>query len=275
MWGLLPRDEAIWGVAINLHRQIRIRLFGNLDVVRADGTGVSPQEWRTGKTMDLLRTLALNNGRPVRQSLLLERLWPEVEEGKQRGSLRTASSQIRSVLQHNCVIREAGSLVLRDAWVDVTRFREDARLVHAAALAGQHSRVLALTLAAERLYRDDFRAHDDDSPWARGERDLLCQLRHETLCDAAAAALHLGRPRDALDHAWTAVRLDRSSERAHRAMMQAYAEVGEIGNALRTFESYRAHLAEELGADPSPQTRELHLSLLRGQAQTGSPDREP
>jgi DNA-binding SARP family transcriptional activator len=46
--------------------------------------------------------------------------------------------------------------------------------------------------------------------------------------------------------------------------MQAYAELGEVGSALRVFETYRSHLAEELGADPSPQTRELHLKLLRG-----------
>ncbi len=46
--------------------------------------------------------------------------------------------------------------------------------------------------------------------------------------------------------------------------MRAHAELGEIGSALRVFEAYRARLAEELGADPSPQTTQLHLRLLRG-----------
>jgi len=44
--------------------------------------------------------------------------------------------------------------------------------------------------------------------------------------------------------------------------MQGYAGIGETSRALREFERCRAALAEELGADPSPQTRSVHLSLL-------------
>jgi hypothetical protein len=33
---------------------------------------------------------------------------------------------------------------------------------------------------------------------------------------------------------------------------------------LLAFEDCRAHLADVLGADPSPQTQDLHLRLLRG-----------
>jgi SARP family transcriptional regulator, regulator of embCAB operon len=83
------------------------------------------------------------------------------------------------------------------------------------------------------------------------------------LTEAAEAALATGVPREALDFAKTAVALDPTSEAAHRSLMRAHADLGEIGGALRVFESYRAHLAEELGADPSPQTLELHVQLLR------------
>ena len=36
-----------------------------------------------------------------------------------------------------------------------------------------------------------------------------------------------------------------------------------LGHALRAYESYRRFLATELGADPSVQTQDLHLRLLR------------
>ena len=43
--------------------EIRIRLLGPFEVRRPDRSMVGLTEWRTGKTMDLLRILALNNGR--------------------------------------------------------------------------------------------------------------------------------------------------------------------------------------------------------------------
>ncbi len=47
--------------------------------------------------------------------------------------------------------------------------------------------------------------------------------------------------------------------------MTSHADVGELSFALREYERCRALLADELGIDPSPQTREVHLALLRSQ----------
>ena len=47
--------------------------------------------------------------------------------------------------------------------------------------------------------------------------------------------------------------------------MRAHAAAGEISCALREFERCRLLLADELGIDPSPPTRELYLTLLRSE----------
>jgi two-component SAPR family response regulator len=244
-------------------RDIQVRLLGALDVVRADGSSVDIDEWRTGKTMDLLRLLALSNGRPVRTDSLLDKLWPRVSAERGRASLRTASCQIRKALHGQCVVRQREGLVLQGAWVDAETFRDDVRRVQLAAGNGHHSHVVAIGKHAESLYLDDFHAYDDDGTWAADEREHLRHVRHAMLCDMAVSALELHLHRGALDFAGSAVRIDRSSETAHRVLMRAHAELGEIGSALRVFESYRTHLADELGASPSRQTRELHLRLLR------------
>ena len=44
--------------------RIEIRLLGPLYVRRADSTLVEPGAWRTGKTLDLLRLLALGAPHP-------------------------------------------------------------------------------------------------------------------------------------------------------------------------------------------------------------------
>lgn len=250
---------------MNAHH-VRISLLGDLEVVRADGTTVSPEEWKTGKTRDLLRLLALSNGQAVRTSGLIDKLWPDARPDRAASSLRTAASRIRSAVRANCIVREPWGLVLRGAWVDLAEFTEAAHRAQAAAEHGRHADVLAEALRAEQLHRGDFHAHDDDSDWARAARDEVAYLRRDVLCDAAAAALELGHHREALQLATTAVGLDRTSEAAHRSLMRAHAELGDFGSALRVFETYRSLLAEEFGADPSPQTRELHLWLLRGGA---------
>jgi DNA-binding SARP family transcriptional activator len=251
--------------SVSPHRVIRIRLLGPLEVERLDGVAVGWHEWRTGKTMDLLRILALNSGRPVRMSSVIDKLWPQVGWDRARASVRTAASDIRRAVGANCIARQNEHLLLRGAWVDAIRYREVARFAHLAAKSGQHARVVHLTSAAERLYRGNFHAHNDESPWARAERDHLLRTRRAMLCEAADAAILLGKHDDAVDFAESAIRIDPTSEAAHRALMRSYAGLGEIANALRAFEAYRSHLAEELGADPSPQTRELHLRLLRGE----------
>jgi DNA-binding SARP family transcriptional activator len=243
---------------------IDLRILGPLYVVRSDGSVVDAREWRTGKTMDLLRLLALSNGRPVRPESLVEKLWPDVSPDRGRASLRTAGSQIRRTLRENCVVRRREGMLLQGVRVDVARFLDDARRAAAAARDGDHARVVSDARRALALYLEDFRAYDDDADWAVAERQHLAQVRLDLLCEAAISAAALHRYREAADWAAAAVEIDPSSEPAHRVLMAAHAGRGDIAAALRTFETYRLHLADELGADPSPQTRELHLRLLRG-----------
>ncbi|MDX6360856.1 MAG: family transcriptional regulator, regulator of embCAB operon [Nocardioidaceae bacterium] len=249
-----------------MHEQqnIRIRLFGTLDALRSDGTVVEQCEWKTGKTRDLLRLLALADGHPVRVAALIAKLWPDASPSRARNSLGTAASQIRGTFRESCVTRQADALVLQGAWVDVNAFKSLVGQARFSARASAPTDVLTNARAALSLYRGDFHAHDDESAWARGERHLLRRLRVETLCDASVAANDVGLPREALDLASTAVALDPAVEAAHRSVMRAHAQLGEVGMALRAYEACRSHLAHELGADPSPQTQELHLRILRG-----------
>ena len=244
--------------------RIEIRLLGPLHVRRADSTVVEPGAWRTGKTLDLLRLLALDADQPVSVASLLEKLWPDVDEAHGRASLRTAASQLRRALRSDCIERRLGGLVLRHAWVDTTAFRSLALEAKSALRERQPARVVALTREAEALYVSDFTAHDDGSGWALEARESLAAVRRALLVDAAECAIALHWMRDGVELANKALAVDSCSERAHRALMQAYAGLGETEQALRAFERCRSMLAEELGADPSAQTRAVHMHILAG-----------
>lgn len=243
-----------------------IRLLGSLRVRRADGTVVSQGEWRTGKTVDLLRILALEVDRPVRVDTLLENLWPDVDEARGRASLRTAASQIRRTLRTDCIERRMGGLVLTRAWVDVVAFRRAATNARASQRQGDHARVVRFVREAEALYLADFEAHDGGSTWAFEVRESLATMRRDVLADAAESAVEVAWMRDAIDLAERAIDADPFSERAHRALMRALAGLGESDRALKVFASFRRTLEEELGMSPSRQTTAVQMSVLSGDA---------
>ncbi|MET0930628.1 MAG: BTAD domain-containing putative transcriptional regulator [Aeromicrobium sp.] len=249
------------------HDRAEIRLFGRLFVRRSNGEVVDADEWSTGKTTDLLRLLALHGNRPVSVESLINKLWPDVEEDKAKASLRTAASRVRQVLGEPCIERSLGGLILRNSWSDVVAFQSIVHELNAALRAGDHARVVERAREAEALYVADFQAYDDKSSWAGETREALRLSRQSMLADAGESALKLNWMRDAIDFSTSAIAEDLSFERPHRTLMRAHAALGEVELALRAFEHCRVALSQELGADPSPQTRALHIQILSGDAE--------
>jgi DNA-binding SARP family transcriptional activator len=105
-----------------------------------------------------------------------------------------------------------------------------------------------------------------DAAWGDPARvrhaDLTRRARHA----AAAGALGTGLTRVAVAAAAAAVRDDPFDEAAYRSLMRAQVLVGEPARALIAYERLRGTLARELGVDPAPATRALHLAILREDA---------
>lgn len=247
--------------------RIEVRLLGPLQVRRADGSLIHPREWRTGKTVDLLRLLATRSGEAVSVDEILEALWPRVDEQRGRGSLRNAVGHLRKLLGQSAIERRPDGLVLRDAWVDTAALLS---LIDEARRHARHGRrALAVSVAreADALHLGEFRTHDPDALWAVPIRENLEARFREMVLDAAEHAVELGWMRDALELGQQAIEADATSERAYRVLMRAFAGLGETERALRAYERCRAVLAEDLGLDPAPQTRALHLEILSSEPQ--------
>jgi len=241
---------------------VEVRVLGPLLVRRSDGTRVDPKLWRTGKTADLVRMLALGAGQPIAVDRLLEALWPSVDENHSRASLRTAASQIRRVLGPDCLERRQDGLVLCNVWVDAVAFTALVGEARRCIRDGQLAQGIQVTREAMALYLGDFRTQDADADGVRHESQRLARMHRELVADAADAAVALGQMRDALDFARLSLETDPYSERAHRALMQAHAGLGETDRAVQAFEDCRRMLSESLGVDPAPQTAAAYLQVL-------------
>jgi len=258
-------------------QHLEIRMLGPFQVRRSDGSTVDRSDWRTGKAADLLRLLALQGGDPVATQTLVAALWPGSDQRHGQASLRTAASQVRRVVGPEFLERSLAGLRLVDAWVDVTAFRTMSTRAHELTALGEFAAGYELAREADRLVRGEYTAHDDGADWVQNERRALSNRHQVLLCDASESAAALGLGHEAVDFATRAAALDPFSERATRLLMRAHADVGELSLALREFDRCRTLLSEELGIDPSPQTGDLHLALLRSQpripARSGSRQR--
>ncbi|MEO6605455.1 MAG: BTAD domain-containing putative transcriptional regulator [Aeromicrobium sp.] len=247
--------------------QIEIRLLGRLWIRLGNGQVVPASQWTTGKTTDLLRLLALRSDQIVSSASLVEKLWPDVTPAKASASLHTATLQIRKVLGKNSVMRHLSGLQLQGCWVDVTAHDSLALEIGSALRSREFPRVVAAAKQAEALYVDDFHAHDDESAWAADIRDELRAKRKLMLVDAAESAIELGWLRDAVEMSTLAISLDSCFERAHRALMRAYAGIGEADATVRSYERCRRNLKTGLGVAPSPMTEALYLTLTSSKSE--------
>ena len=106
----------------------------------------------------------------------------------------------------------------------------------------------------------------EDEPYALWAQDLRGSYQGRVLgarLDAADAALAELDFAAALTHAESAAALDRFSERAQRSQMLTLYALGRTHDALARYRNYRTRLDEELGLEPSVETRALEGAVIR------------
>jgi DNA-binding SARP family transcriptional activator len=245
---------------------LRVQVLGVL-AVAVDGREVPVHELASRKGRTLLKLLLARRDSVVPADVLAEALWEGRPPADPHANLATLVSRLRAVLGPEAIASE------RQGWRFVAGARVEIDLEEAERLAGEAEARLAgqpaLALAAaERalalLGRGPFLADEPDADWAMPARREADRLGARARRLAWEAALAVGDPAHALAHARAATDADPLDESAWRAVMLAHAAAGEPAAALAAYEHLRQTLAEELGADPSPQTSSLHLTILRG-----------
>ena len=216
----------------------------------------------------LLKLLAVERPALVPVDRIVEVLWPNERPAAPQQNVATLVSRLRAALGAELIQGgrpgyrlAAGQSIVVDLDA-AARFCDQAesRLATAAAVAlAGADRALELLAAGTAI---------DDEPyadWADRARDQVRELLRRARLTAAQAALATGGPRLTMSYAEAAMAADPLDEEAHRWYMSASAAAGEQAKALAAYEALRQRLGEELGADPAPQTRELHLAILREQ----------
>jgi predicted ATPase len=216
----------------------------------------------------LLALLAVRVGDIVPLDRLIDELYGAEPPADAANALQGQVSRLRRALGDGALIEfhPAGyRLVLAPDQVDAHRFAALAAEGRQALEQGALQAAESLLSEALQLWRGPALA-DVIAP---DHATRLEQQRSAATSDLAAARVRLGKAdvREIAD----LVGQHPLDERLRGYLMQALHQHGRQAEALQAFEDARALLAEELGADPSPELRAIHLQILRGQTQRELP----
>ncbi|MFD7903875.1 BTAD domain-containing putative transcriptional regulator [Kitasatospora sp. NPDC059722] len=196
----------------------------------------------------LLAFVALR--REAHRALVAGTLWPESDEAKASGRLRTALWRLQqsgAPVLAAPVLAAAGETLRLHASV---RLDVDELLGGIGESGTGDPRVLLAGGPRELLpgWYDD---------WVLLERERLRQLYLHTMEKLALRDLRAGDYAAALEAVHAALRAEPLRESPHRLLLEIHLAEGNYSEAIHTYHAYRLLLQRELGVNPSPGMRRL------------------
>jgi DNA-binding SARP family transcriptional activator len=226
--------------------------------------GIEPQALGSRKGRLALCALALGGGQAVSADVLTDTLWGDAPPARPDDQLAVLISRLRSVLGRERIRhRDHGYLLVCD-WLDAS---ELAALTEEMQRRGAAGNVLGAAAAA-RVALSLLRGYGlpvVPGEWAQLKLAELDRLAGQARRAAATVLLEAGDWMAAADAASAAVEHDRYDEASLRVLLRAYVAGGRAAAALAAYAQARERLADDLGADPSPETVELYTAILRGE----------
>jgi DNA-binding SARP family transcriptional activator len=249
-------------------RRFVIRLFGGLGIEDGDRT-LGPRDLGGARPKQVLEILLAARGHQVPIDRIAGLLWGERLPADVAASIQTFVSVLRRHLDadreraRQLVVTEHEAYRFATDLVELDLDRFDQLLERS---AREPTRLARRSLEqALALVRGDVLEDEPYASWAhdlRGSYQGRVLGAHLEAADAALAELDFA---GALAHSDAAAALDRFSERAHRTAMLALYALGRQHDALARYRSYRGLLDDELGLEPTAETRALESAILRQQ----------
>jgi DNA-binding SARP family transcriptional activator/tetratricopeptide (TPR) repeat protein len=226
---------------------VETRLLGAFQVlVGGVGRRIGARKQRA-----LVAALALRTGARSRDSLVAD-LWPDSDEARGRQSLRHALYEINAAVRAELVATSADELRIADS------VAVDVRDLERAVASGTDDDLRR----AIALYRGDL------CPEIEGVDGEAERVRLRGLFASAGEALAARRleanPREAETITRRVIEIDPYREEAHRILLRALARGGDLASAAIHYKRLTALLREELGVEPSAETKRVYASLGRG-----------
>jgi DNA-binding SARP family transcriptional activator len=217
--------------------------------------------------------LVLDRHHAISRDELAEALWPRKLPRAWQSALAAILSKLRLTLARTGLSKsEVLSSALgcyqlqlpRDSWIDVEAASDAIHTAEIARRAGRRPRMFGPAHVAYQIARRPF-FPGEEAPWVEERREKLRTIFVRSCECLADFYLWNDESSLAIESAKEAVAREPFRETGHQLLMKAYAAAGNRAEALWAYERCRKLISEELGADPSPETRAIYLQVLKKQ----------
>lgn len=247
----------------------RIYLTGGIVVEHRGQIVAREAGFRGRQDRQTFAYLVCERNHPVSRYELSALIWPSGPAPAWESGLSAIISRLRTVLaaaQDPVIGLASGSARYQmslppDVWVDIEAAAGAVDTADGALRRGDHRAAFGPATVGLSISRRPF-LPDIETLWAEAMRGKLSRMRLRALDCLAHVWLASGEPHLAVEAAMEALSLDPLRETTHRLLIEAHASAGNRPEALRSYHRLRARLADELGADPSPETEQLYMRLL-------------
>jgi DNA-binding SARP family transcriptional activator len=222
------------------------------------------------KARQFLLLLALSRGRPAGVDRLIDALWGDHPPRNPGDQLAVLASRVRRQLGADRIVRGDEGYRLRYDWLDVDELDAVVAEAQRRRAVGNRSGAAAAARIALSLVRGEPTTAGMGSAWAGAQVAAVARAVAQARRVAARSLLEAGQPLDAVELLSAEVDREPYDEDAVRLLMRAEVAAGRPAAALAVFASCRARLAEELGAEPAPETSALHTAILRNELDTAT-----
>ncbi|MYR34971.1 tetratricopeptide repeat protein [Nocardiopsis alba] len=237
-----------------------------------------PVDLGSGRERELLTYLALAGRTPLPAAELANRLWAS-PPSTYRSTLHTYVTRLRRRLETAGIERTLLShedsgyrLGLEPEDIDWSRLERLREHAHALRRVDQHATARTLLREALRLRKDTPLA-GLSGQWAARMRHTMEQVYQDVLSEWAELALASGETSEVLDVLDKALMLYPTNEVLHRLVLRTLRSVGRSADALVVYQRLKNRLAEDLGVDPSRETRREFEEILQTTKSNSGPRR--
>lgn len=209
------------------------------------------------KAVALLGYLACSD-QPQARDTIMGLLWSESSEEAARKNLRNTLWAVRRSLGETAIVASGDRLGLGPGLeVDVRRLLATQVPLEAQALLELY--------AGPYLDGEKWVDAPEFEVWLAASRERLLQVFLKRMTGTLGRLAQAGAWREVADYARAALIREPFHEELHRLLMEALANLGERGAAIRQFETLSSALAHDLGVEPSAVTVALRNAIAADQ----------
>ena len=250
---------------------LTIKVLGHAEIYRDPSNPFAADAWTTRRSRDIFCYIATSKHRRVAKDILIEAFWGDEDPETIEKNFHPTISHIRKALnsrqslKQNFIVFRDGAYQLNPDFSYSIDSEEFVNFIAAAETAKRDDDTAMLRQNLESaygLYRGEFMEGSYDD-WAEEQRHFYSEQFSRVLNGLAKLSVAEKRWADALKYANEILAIDPYREDLHRLVLKVLAAQSKPAAVKKHYESMQQLLKNELGIEPSPETRKLFKDLTK------------